>query len=169
MNTQTLVLKRNYHVLFLLAITLLFTLFSSNLFAGTGVNVDKRTGLAIYGYDPVAYFTQSKPVKGNNTFVVEHQGTKWAFSSAANMQAFSANPEKYLPQYGGYCAFAASKNKIAKIDPNAWSIKNGKLYLNYNDKIRSRWLKDVDRMIVKGDRNWPALLKEAQGKTGYDK
>ena len=169
MKNQNLALKQNFSISCLFAITLFFSLFSHALFAANGVNVDKRTGFAIHGYDPVAYFTQSKAVKGKKEFVADYKGNKWAFSSAAHQQTFTANPEKYLPQYGGYCAYAASKNSIAKIDPKAWTVHNNKLYLNYNDKIRSRWLKKVDKLIVVGDRNWPGLLKEAQGQTTNDK
>ena len=164
MNTQTIALKRNDHkrnylLHFLFLIALLFTFFSGNVFAGKEVNIDKDTGLAIYGYDPVAYFTQSKPVKGKAEFVTEYQGNKWAFSSAEHKELFTANPDKYLPEYGGYCAYAASIDRVVDIDPDAWTIHNDKLYLNFNDNVRSRWLKDVDDRIVTGDKNWPALLE----------
>lgn len=161
--------NRALSLISLFVITLFFTSFSSISFAANGVNVDKRTGFAIYGYDPVAYFTQRKPVKGKKEFVAEHKGTKWAFSNAAHKQAFVASPDKYLPQYGGYCAYAAGKNSIAKIDPKAWTIRDDKLYLNYNYKIRTRWLKNVDKLIIAGDKNWPGLLKEAKGESSNDK
>lgn len=147
---------------YLVLFSLFLSLFSHSLFAANGVNIDKRTGFAIHGYDPVAYFTQSKPVKGNKAYTTQYKGNKWAFSSVTHLNTFKTNPEKYLPQYGGFCAYAASKNSIAKIDPKAWTIHNGKLYLNYNNKIRSRWLKDLDQMIVRGDRNWPKLLNKVK-------
>ncbi len=155
-HTHKLVTPWNY-VLGLLFILLV----SSNpSFAANSVNVDS-SGVAISGYDPVAYFTESKPVKGKKEFTVEYQGNQWALSSAANKQAFLANPMAYLPQYGGFCAFAASKNAISSIDPEAWTIHNKKLYLNYSKRVRNTWLKKKVKRIVDADRYWPELMKKA--------
>jgi len=144
-----------------LALLLVLWVLSNPLFAANGVNVDSSSGVAISGYDPVAYFTESKPVKGKKEFTVEYQGNKWALSSAANKQAFLANPTTYLPQYGGFCAYAASKNAISSIHPEAWTIHNKKLYLNYSKRIRNTWLKKKVKRIVDADRYWPELMKKA--------
>ena len=87
---------------------------------------------AVQGYDVVAYFTESKPVKGTKEFTVYHSGESWYFSSAENLKTFKASPEKYKPQFGGYCAYGMSRGYKAKTDPEAWTIVDGKLYLNYN-------------------------------------
>ena len=114
-------------------------------------------GTAIRGYDSVAYFTQEEPVEGSAEYVTEYNGAQWRFASAGNRDLFAAEPEKYAPQYGGYCAWAAAKNYIASIDPHAWSIKDGKLYLNFSKFVRARWAVDKSGNIAKADKNWPAL------------
>ena len=115
-------------------------------------------GLAIRGYDPVAYFTQGKPVEGAAKHQFKWNGAIWRFASAAHLAKFKANPKKYAPQYGGYCAYAVSRNYTAKIEPNAWTIHKGKLYLNYSKSVRRLWDSERANNIVKGDRNWPAVL-----------
>ena len=117
-----------------------------------------RTGLAIKGYDPVAYFTESKPVKGSSDHEHEWNGATWRFSSDENRALFAADPTRYAPQYGGYCAWAVSQNSTAGIDPSAWKIVDGKLYLNYSAKIQEKWSKDIPGNIASGDRNWPGLV-----------
>jgi len=114
-------------------------------------------GKAIKGYDPVAYFTDGKPVKGDKQFSHEWKGATWLFSSAAHRDAFAKEPEKYAPQYGGYCAWAVSQNSTADIDPDSWKIVDGKLYLNYNKEIQDKWAKDIPGNIKKADANWPGL------------
>jgi hypothetical protein len=84
-------------------------------------------------------------------------GAQWRFASAANRDAFSADPGKYAPQYGGYCAWAVSQGYTAEIDPDAWRVESGKLYLNYSKSVQATWAKDVPGNIAKGDRNWPEL------------
>jgi YHS domain-containing protein len=117
-------------------------------------NVD---GKAIRGYDPVAYFTQEKAVPGSGDHTFEYQGATWQFSSAENRELFAANPKKYAPAYGGYCAWAVANNYTASIDPGAWSIRDGKLYLNYSKVVRARWALDKSGNIAAADRNWPGL------------
>ena len=117
-------------------------------------------GKAIKGFDPVAYFTQSKPVRGDDDYTYRWNNAKWYFSSAQNRDAFAQNPEKYAPQYGGYCAWAVSQGYTAKIDPDAWHIHQGKLYLNYNKSVQKKWQRDVPGHIAQGDKNWPSLLAE---------
>lgn len=115
---------------------------------------------ALSGYDTVAYFTQSKPVKGSESFKTEYKGAEWQFSSQANLDAFKANPEKYAPQYGGYCAYAVGKyNDLVSADPEAWKIVNGKLYLNYDKDIQAEWVANQSEYITKGNANWPGLIK----------
>lgn len=116
-------------------------------------------GVAVGGYDPVAYFTEGKPVKGREDIALEHEGVRWRFASEANRDAFKAEPAKFAPQYGGYCAWAVSRGYTAKGDPNAWSVVGGKLYLNYDLSVRRDWQKDIPGNITKGDANWPKVLK----------
>lgn len=115
--------------------------------------------LAVSGYDTVAYFTESKPVKGSEKFSTSWNGADWRFSSAENLALFNSDPQKYAPQYGGYCAYAASLNKAVSADPKQWDVHNGMLYLNYNKSVRQDWLKDKEGYIQSADKNWPALLK----------
>ena len=115
-------------------------------------------GIAIDGTDPVAYFTESRPIPGNPAFTHDWMGATWRFSSAANRDAFAADPEAYAPQFGGYCAWAVSQNYTAPTEPDAWTIHDGKLYLNFNQHIRRRWERDIPGNIAKGEANWPAAL-----------
>ena len=115
-------------------------------------------GSAISGYDPVAYFKQAKPVEGSNDFVHEWNDAKWYFSTAENKADFIADPEKYAPQYGGYCAWAVSQGYTAPTDPKAWYVEDGKLYLNYNQDVRKTWLKDIPGHIESANKYWPDLL-----------
>jgi hypothetical protein len=115
------------------------------------------SGVAIKGYDPVAYFTQSKPVKGSSAFTFSWMQSTWWFADAANRDEFSRNPEKYAPQYGGYCAYGVSQNHTVTIDPEAWSIIDGKLYLNYSKSVKKTWSEAVPKYIEDANRNWPGL------------
>ncbi len=115
--------------------------------------------LAVGGYDSVAYHTQSKPVPGTDEFTHEWKGATWRFASKENLEAFVKDPEKYAPQYGGYCAFAVGHGSLASGDPKVWKIVNGKLYLNYNQSVQSSWERDKDRLIKRADTNWPKVLK----------
>lgn len=117
------------------------------------------SSVAVSGYDPVAYFTQSKPVKGKKAISLSWNGATWRFSSEENKALFEKNPEKYAPQYGGYCAYAVAKNSTASGDPEQWTIHDGKLYLNYNQEINDTWRGDMLNFIDKADVNWPNVLK----------
>ena len=119
-----------------------------------------RGNLAIRGYDPVAYFTEGEAVKGKREFTLGWQGADWRFASGENRNLFADDPEKYAPQYGGYCAWAVSRNYTAPTDPDAFTVVGDKLYLNYNRKIMAQWLEDRDANIESADRNWPTVLKE---------
>jgi YHS domain-containing protein len=113
---------------------------------------------AIRGYDPVAYFILGEPTEGRNKYSTKWQGAIYKFSSAENLATFKSDPERYAPQYGGYCAYAMSKGSIASTDPEAWTIVNGKLYLNFSPAIRKRWSKDIPANTRAADRNWPGAL-----------
>ena len=115
-------------------------------------------GIAIQGYDPVAYFTDQQPRKGHRDYEVSHMGATFRFASAENKASFEANPDKYAPQYGGYCAWAVSHGYTASINPHAWTIDNDKLYLNYSLSVRAQWDADRANRIKLGDQNWPAVL-----------
>lgn len=121
-----------------------------------------HTGLlsrvAVSGYDPVAYFTQGAPVRGSTEHRITHQGYEYRFASAANLAAFRANPTRYTPQYGGYCAWAVAQGYTAAGNPRNWRIVDGKLYLNYNDEIQSRWERDIPGFIRAANANWPSVL-----------
>jgi YHS domain-containing protein len=117
------------------------------------------SGAAIRGYDPVAYFTSSKSVKGSKEFTAQWRGATWHFASADHRDRFAAAPEKYAPQYGGYCAYGVAQGYTVSIDPAAWSVVDGKLYLNYSASVRRTWEKDIPSYIRKADANWPKALE----------
>ncbi|MGE3929268.1 MAG: YHS domain-containing (seleno)protein [Hyphomonadaceae bacterium] len=110
------------------------------------------------GYDVVAYFTERRPVRGIARHRTTHQGVEYRFASAEHLTAFRANPARYLPQYGGYCAWAVSQGYTAPADPNAWRVVDGRLYLNYNAEIQRRWEQDIPGHIRNANGNWPSVL-----------
>ncbi|MBW7470729.1 YHS domain-containing (seleno)protein [Marinobacter sp. M216] len=112
------------------------------------------------GYDVVSYFDPGKPVKGSSSLTSEYLGVTWRFASADNKARFDANPEEYVPAYGGYCAWAVSQGYLAKGDPEHWTVRDGRLYLNYNQEIQDRWLKDTENFIRLANENWPAVLEK---------
>ncbi len=118
-----------------------------------------ESGGAIRGYDPVAYFTLGEPTEGSDRFSTSWNGATFKFSSADHLALFEAEPAKYAPQYGGYCAYAVSKGSTASTDPDAWTIVDGKLYLNYSKSVRKRWRKDIPGHIKAADNNWPRVLE----------
>lgn len=126
------------------------------------VNVD-RNGLALQGYDPVAYFTDAKPTKGDAGITATYRGAVYRFASTANKDLFEKDPAKYEPQFGGFCAYAVSINKTAAIDPNFWEIVDGRLILQHNKKAWDLWQKDPANNLVKADANWSGLV-ERHGK-----
>lgn len=115
-------------------------------------------GIAINGIDPVAYFTDQAPVEGSADHALDHNGATWHFVSADNKAAFMADPDKYGARFGGYCAFAASKGYLAPTVPEAWTIYEDRLYLNFSLRARELWLQDVPGNIAKGEANWPGIL-----------
>jgi hypothetical protein len=114
-------------------------------------------GVAIDGTDPVAYFTDGQPVAGKPEFELEWNGARWRFASAAHRDQFRADPERFAPQYGGYCAWAVGHGYTASTDPDAWTIVGEKLYLNYDKSVQQDWFPEKERWIEAGDRNWPGL------------
>ena len=114
---------------------------------------------AIRGYDPVAYFTIGAPTRGSNEFSASWQGASYRFASAENLARFEADPAAYAPQYGGYCAYAVSKGATAGTVPEAWTIVDGKLYLNYSLSVKQRWSKDIPGNIKAANSNWPSVLE----------
>jgi YHS domain-containing protein len=132
---------------------------STPLFAQSSEVYSTAKG-AIRGYDPVAYFTVGKPVMGKKDFVYSWKGADWYFSSSENRASFQASPEKYAPQYGGYCAYGTAKGYKAPIDPAAWTIVDNKLYLNYNKEVQDTWNKDQPGYITTADKNWPEVKKK---------
>ena len=113
---------------------------------------------AVGGHDPVAYFTEGKPVAGSSSITHQWKGVTWRFASEKNRDLFKASPEKYAPQYGGYCAWAVSQGYTAKGDPNHWKIVDGKLFLNYDANVQRNWEQDIPGHIANADRNWPKVL-----------
>ncbi len=138
---------------------MMMTLFAFNSFAKAPVYTGYFSNKAVSGYDTVAYFTQNQAVKGNSNFKYSYKGATWYFSSEANLALFKSAPEKYAPQFGGYCAYAVAMNYTASTDPKQWSIENGKLYLNYNADIKQKWLRNKKDYITLADDNWPDVLK----------
>ena len=114
-------------------------------------------GLMLRGYDPVAYFADGKPEKGDPAITAVRDGLTWQFASEAHRDAFLADPAKYQPAYGGYCAFGTSQGHKAPGDPEAWTVVDGQLYLNYNKNVRTKWREDVPGFVKEADQNWPKL------------
>ena len=132
-----------------------FTLFTLPAFAlDDAVSTGIFNDTAIDGYDTVAYFTQGKPVQGDEKFEYSWRDANWLFASQENLDLFKQNPEMYAAQYGGYCAWAMADGKTASIDPDQWHIEDGKLYLNYNKKVKKEWLNTKQADIVSADKNY---------------
>jgi YHS domain-containing protein len=134
--------------------------------AGIDVNTTRGLtlagpGLALRGYDPVAYFTEGKPVIGTATYTATYNGATYQFATEAHLQAFKANPAQYVPQYGGFCAFGVAVGAKFDGDPEIWKIEDGKLYLNLNPAIQEQWEKDIPGHITKADTNWPVIKDRA--------
>jgi YHS domain-containing protein len=137
------------------ALTSLIMAVGLHLFA-QGPVFSTREG-AIRGFDPVAYFTEGKPVRGDSSITCQWQGATWRFSSAENRAAFEKEPEKFAPQFGGYCAFGVSRNYKVKTEPDAFTIVEGKLYLNYDRDVSVRWNANRTECIQKATENWKDL------------
>lgn len=119
----------------------------------------EKTSVAIRGYDTVAYFTESKSVEGSKAITKQWKGAIWRFATTEHRDMFAADPERYAPRYGGYCAYGvAAQERLVKIEPDLWTIVDGKLYLNYNDEVQKRWEQDIEGHIAEADANFDKLL-----------
>jgi YHS domain-containing protein len=116
-----------------------------------------RDGVALSGFDPVAYHQEGRAVPGRPEVTAEHDGATWRFASAANRTTFLAEPAKYLPAYGGYCAYGVSRGYKVKVDPEAFSVIDGRLYLNYDKRVQKEWLKATRTYIARADSIWPGI------------
>jgi YHS domain-containing protein len=134
-------------------------LFAAGALAGEYYEKD---GVALRGHDPVAYFKDGKPVRGSPEHHADYRGSVFHFATAANRAAFVADPAKYAPQYGGYCAYGLASGYKAATDPAAFTIVAGKLYLNYNADVQRKWSRDIPGQIAKADRQWPAVAKQTK-------
>ena len=120
---------------------------------------NESNGVAIKGYDPVAFFKDNKPVLGKQDLRFEYKGSTFVFANAENRAAFVASPEKFSPQYGGYCAFGTARGYKADIDPATFTVIDGRLYLNYNTQVQREWMADSARFIRQADERWPTVSK----------
>ena len=125
--------------------------------------INIKEDFAVHGYDPVSYFADGKPQAGSDLFVYEWQGVRWRFVSAAHRDAFKIDPQKYAPQFGGYCSLAASLGKVADGDPKQWAVVDGKLFLNNNPRAQAAWDEDRPGNIGRANKNWPLIPKKAAG------
>lgn len=152
----------------LLSLLLFFSGLGQSVVAAEKINTLEKKGLfgyehngtAIRGYDTVAYFTQARPVEGKDEFATQWSGATWKFASQEHLDLFTESPEKYAPQYGGYCAYGVATESLVKIEPDLWQILDGKLYLNYNRKINDKWKLDAPGYIAKADALFERLLAE---------
>lgn len=147
---------RNHHSTAPASLAAALWLIATAALAGSVNEID---GLAIKGYDPVAYFTDKRPVAGSGAFTAIHDGATFHFVSAANRDAFVADPAKYAPQYGGFCAYGTARGYKAGIDPAAFTIVDGRLYLNYDTEVRPTWAEDIPGYLKKADTAWPEVEK----------
>ena len=122
------------------------------------INVNRR-GVAIGGYDPVAYFTVGEAVEGDQAITVEHEGATYRFSSTEHRDLFVAAPDQYLPEYGGWCAYAMASGSFARVDPEAWIIHDGRLFLNFSHRINRRFAGDLEGYIQSADAEWPGATR----------
>jgi YHS domain-containing protein len=127
--------------------------------AGEALNVDQQ-GLALQGYDPVGYFTDNKPIKGDPKYTAIYNTGTYRFASAEHKNTFEGNPEKYAPQFGGFCGYAASINKLAPIEVEYFQVLHGRLVLQHNEKAWNLWHQDVEGNLKKADANWPTLSQQ---------
>lgn len=135
---------------------LIVALVAIPIIASAQVNTND-SGVAIHGFDPVAYFTAGEPVAGSPAYSYTWEGAEWHFASAENRNRFVEDPERYAPEYGGYCAFAVSRGGTADIDPDAWSIVDGRLFLNLSPFVQRRFELRLNHNIEEADQNWPSV------------
>lgn len=127
------------------------------------VVVNAKSGLALEGYDPVSYFTEAAPAKGTEAFSAKHLGATYYFTSADHRDRFLNEPAKYAPQFGGYCGYGASRGYLASVDPEAYTIMNGRLILQNSKKVLELWKQEPEARLKLADGNWPTIV-EREGK-----
>ena len=140
----------------------LATLIAPGVRADSVSDVNTLRGIALHGFDPVAYFNQNKAVKGDAQLTAVYHGVTYEFASKEDQAAFQASPEKYVPQYGGFCAFATSVGVKADIDPHEFAIHDGKLYVNNSDRAQKLFVEDIKGNIEKADHNWADVAKQSK-------
>ena len=142
----------------LITLALTFTAVSAPpALAADTIYTSWKNNLAAGGYDTVSFFS-GKPQIGKKEYAFDYAGAKWRFATRGNLDLFKTNPEAFMPQYGGYCAYAASKGAIATSVPDAWTIYEGKLYLNFSQDVRDIWRRDIPGNILRADGYWPDIL-----------
>lgn len=129
--------------------------------AAQAVNVD-GSGVALGGYDAVAYQTDGRPVLGSSAITATHAGATYRFASTGHRDAFVADPDRYLPAYGGYCAYGVSRGYKVKVEPDAFTVRSGRLYLNYDKGVQKQWLRDAPGYIARADSIWPSITQAAR-------
>ncbi len=134
-------------------------LLSATAFAGELVNVSGASHVAVNGYDTVAFFTDSKAVNGSPFIAATDQGATYFFATEDHKKLFTANPKKYVPQFGGFCAFGVGLDKLFPVDISTWQVRDGKLYLNLNPDILKKFNEDIAGNVAKADKSWPGLVK----------
>jgi YHS domain-containing protein len=138
-------------------ITVVLLLITACVVQAQRAEIFSPEGKAIKGYDVVAFFKEMKPVMGKDSLAYTYKGAQWLFSSRQNMETFKADPARYMPQYGGYCAYGTADGHKAPTETDTWTIVDGKLYFNYNQKVKGLWTKDQPGLIKKADMQWPAI------------
>ncbi|MBE95718.1 YHS domain-containing (seleno)protein [Marinobacter sp.] len=144
---------------FLMFVTIALLYTTSALASESPVYTGLLSNTGAGGYDTVSYFESGQPTKGSSEYTTQYQGATWRFANAENLARFKENPERFAPVYGGYCAWAVSQGDLAKGDPKHWNIRDGRLYLNYNQSVQDQWLEDPDGFIRQADANWPTVLE----------
>ena len=142
------------------AILVVLTVWGSQAFAKSGDGLYMEDGVALAGYDPVAYFTMEEAIEGSDQYTVEYQGTAWHFANQEHADLFSKEPEKYLPKYGGFCAFGVAKGYRMKPNMTAWEIHDGQLYLYFDSNVADVWARDRPANEAAADANWPPPAEE---------
>jgi len=132
---------------------------SASASAGDLVNVSGASKIAVSGYDPVAFFTDAKPVNGSPFIAAEYQGATYFFASEEHKKLFTEDPAKYVPQFGGFCAYGVALDKLFPVDISTWQVRDGKLYLNLNAGILKKFNADFEGNVARADQNWPGLVK----------
>lgn len=135
----------------------LLALLVTSVFGADLVNAEKQSNLALQGYDPVAFFTDAKPMKGSSSFTTTYHGYAYRFASEEHRMEFQNNPEKYLPAFGGFCAFGVSKGKLVPVEIDTWEIVDGRLILQNSQAVKKKFSEDKESNLRKADANWPQL------------